>query len=102
MKWKVPPDLPSGRAVLEEQLDLMLLALLDRGAMHLSEALFANTTLRELDVTFNDIKGEGKDALLDAVDFSFAWCVSHIISSTCTLQHLTVNPCSACTRAGCC
>lgn len=43
--------------------------------MQLSEALFANTTLRNLDVTLNDIEGEGKDALLDAIDFSFVWCV---------------------------
>lgn len=73
-----------------EPLDLMLWVLLGRGAMQLSEALFANTTLRELDVTLNDIKGEGKDALLDAVDFSFAWCVSHITSSTCARFNITL------------
>lgn len=49
--------------------------------MQLSEALFANKTLLELDVTLNDIKSEGKDALLDAVDFSFAWCAPRLIPS---------------------
>ena len=46
-----------------------------RGVLKLSEALFRNTTLQTVDLALNSFGPEGKDALLDVMDFSFRWSV---------------------------
>lgn len=46
-----------------------------RGATSLADALGNNTVLRHLDLTLNEIGSDGKDALLDAMDFTSWRCV---------------------------
>ena len=46
-----------------------------RGVLKLSEALFRNTTLQSVNLVLNSFGPEGKDALLDVMDFSFRWWV---------------------------
>lgn len=48
-----------------------------RGVLKLSEALFRNTTLQSVNLSLNSFGPEGKDALLDVIDFSFRWSIRH-------------------------